>query len=58
MQLEAIRAVSMSHLPLESLRQIDNLDGIKRTSLDAHAATMTEMFRDETDGRGWLHINA
>lgn len=57
-QLEGVRAVAMSHLPLQSFRQVDDFDRTKRASLNAHAATVAKMLRDEADGRRWLHIDA
>ena len=57
-QFEAVRAVAMSHLPLQSFWQVYDFDSIERTSLNAHAATVTKVFRDEADGRGRLHIDA
>ncbi len=56
-QLEAVSAVAMSHLTLQTFRQIDDLDSLERTPLDAHTAAMTEMLGDEANcGRG-LHLD-
>ena len=53
-QFEAVRAVAMSHLPLQSFRQVYDFDSIERTSLNAHAATVAKLFRNEADGRGYV----
>lgn len=57
-QFEAVRAVAMRHLPLQSFRQVYDFDRIEGTSLNAHAATVTKVLRDEADGGGWLHVDA
>ena len=49
MQLEAVGAVAMRHLLLQALGQVDNLDGLEGTPLDAHATTVTQVLRDEAN---------
>lgn len=47
----------MSDLIFESLRQIDNLNSLEGTSLDAHTATNTKCLRNEADFCGLGYLN-
>ena len=49
-QLEAISAISVSHLSLQALGQVDDLDCLEGASLDAHTTTVAQMLRDEANG--------
>ena len=49
MQLEAVCAVTMGHLVLEALGQVDDLNGLEGALLDAHTATNAERLRNEAD---------
>ena len=48
----------MRNLRLESLRQVDDFDGLEWASLDAHTTTNAEVLGDEADRRVGLHIDA
>jgi len=58
MELKAVCTVPMCDLIFESLRQINDLNGLKRASLDAHTASDTEHFRNPADFTRGSHINA
>jgi len=58
MQLEAVGSVAVSDLALESLGQVDDFDCLEGTPFDAHAAAVTQVLRDEADGRGGSHFDA
>jgi len=49
MQLEAVCAVTMRHLVLKTLGQVDDLNGLEGAFLDAHTATNAERLRNEAD---------
>lgn len=50
-QFEAVGSVAVRHLTLKALRQIDDFDRLEGTPLDAHAAAVAKVLRDEADGR-------
>ena len=56
-QLEAIGAVAVRDLALQALRQVDDFDCLERAPLDAHAAAVAEMFRDEANCGRRLHVD-
>ena len=43
MQLEAVSAVSVSHLLFETFGQVDDFDGLKGAALNAHTTAVTQM---------------
>ena len=50
MQLEAVCAVAMSHLSLQTFGQVDDFDSLEGTSLNTHTTSVTQVLRDEADG--------
>lgn len=43
MQLEAISAISVSHLFFKAFGKIDDLDGSEGAALDAHTTAVTQL---------------
>ena len=58
MQLEAVCAISVRDLLLETLGQVDDFDGLVGALFDAHTAADAEVLRDEADGRSGLNVDA
>jgi hypothetical protein len=50
-QFEAVSAVAMGYLLLESLGQVDDFNGLEGTTLDAHATADAQVLRNEANGR-------
>ena len=50
MQFEAVSAITMSHLTIKSLGQVDDFDCLEGTALDAHTTADTQVLRDEANG--------
>lgn len=57
-QFETVSSIPVSDLVLQPFRQIDDLNGRKGASFNAHTASNTECFRDEADLRCFCHLNA
>lgn len=49
MQLEAVSAITMSHLFFESLGQVNDLDCLEGAALNTHTTSDTQVLRDEAD---------
>lgn len=43
MQLEAISAISVSHLSFKAFGEVDDFDGREGAALDAHTTTVTQV---------------
>ena len=56
-QLEAISAISVSHLSFKALGKVDDFDGPEWAALDAHTTTVTQVLWDEANRRSGLHID-
>jgi hypothetical protein len=46
-QLEGVRSEAVGLISLQVLGKVDNIDGLKRTLLDANSATNAKLLRDE-----------
>jgi hypothetical protein len=57
-KFESICAISVSDFLRETLWQIDDLYCFEGASLNAHTATNTKSFRDETNGRSRINFDA
>mmetsp|Transcript_29106 Transcript_29106/g.69307 ORF Transcript_29106/g.69307 Transcript_29106/m.69307 type:complete len:234 (+) Transcript_29106:1592-2293(+) len=57
-QLEAVRPVPVRGIPLQVLRQIDDVDGIEGTFFDADATPDAERLGEESDLRLGPHLDA
>jgi hypothetical protein len=57
MKLETVSAVTMGDLVRKVLGQVDDFNGVKGASFDAHTATDAEMLRNEANSGSRFNLN-